>query len=104
MGIQAVILREVRSGEPVTSVLAELDLMARDHPAAYAEYIARQIPSMQSYLWNPPERIAELLTEFCGRPATTQRALWSIWERIPDQVRRDAQAQQLDDSEPKTLQ
>ena len=104
LGIQALILREVRSGEPVTSVIAELAEMARDHRAGYAECIARQIPEMQPYLENPPERIAELLTEVCGTPATSARALWSIWERIPEELRRDAQEHQREDAGPKTLQ
>ena len=52
MGIQALLLREVGSGEQVTNVIEELDLMARDHRAAYAEYIARHMPAMEPFLWN----------------------------------------------------
>lgn len=103
-GIQAVLLKEVRSGEPITSVISELALMARDNRAAYAEYIAREIPAMRPYLGHPPQRLAELLTEFCGKPATTARALWSIWERIPARMRRDAQQGYVDQAEPNALQ
>ncbi len=104
MGIQSLLLKEVRSGETITSVIAELEVMARDNPAAYAAYIAREIPVMQRYLGHPPERIAEQLTQFCGKPATTARALWSIWHRIPDQMRKDAQQGHPEQAEPNTLQ
>jgi hypothetical protein len=95
-GIQALLLKEVRSGERVASVISELALMARDDRVAYAEYIAREIPAMRPYLGHPPRQLSDLLTDFCGKPATTARALWSIWERIPTQVRRDAQHDRVD--------
>ena len=91
LGIRAFLLNEVRSGEPIAGVIAELELMARDNRVAYAEYIAREIPAMQPYLGHPPEQLAKVLSELCGKPATSARALWSIWNRIPAEMRAEAQ-------------
>ena len=91
LGIRVFLLNEVRSGEPIAGVIAELELMARDNRVAYAEYIAREIPAMQPYLGHPPEQLAKVLSELCGKPATSARALWSIWNRIPAEMRAEAQ-------------
>lgn len=91
MGIQALLLDEVRAGEPITSVIAALADLARRDPDAYAVWIARQVPVMERYLSNPPEQVAERLGAWYGKPARTERALWSIWSGIPEPVRLEAE-------------
>ena len=103
-GIQRLLLSEVRAGTGVTSAITELAAMARADRVAYAGHVASAIPSMERFLWNPPERVAELLIQFCGRPATTDRAIWAIWERIPEAERRSAQEGDTGASERTTLQ
>jgi len=91
MGIQALLLDEVRAGEPITSVVAALSDLARRDPDAYAVWIARQVPVMERHLSNPPEQVAASLGEWYGKPARTERALWSIWTSIPEPVRLEAE-------------
>jgi hypothetical protein len=75
---------EVRNGENITSLIAELELLAREHPSAYAGYIAHHVPEMSRLLHNSPEWIADYLITLCGKPARSARQLWAIWQRIPE--------------------
>lgn len=90
LALQAIMLDEVRRGENITDVIAELADLGRRDQVAYADYVARHLPSMEPYLWNPPEGVAELLVALYGRPARTARQLWNIWEAIPEALRADA--------------
>jgi hypothetical protein len=93
VGIQGLLLAEVRNGENITSLIAELELLAKEHPSAYAGYIAHHVPEMSRLLHNSPEWIADHLITFCGKPARSARQLWSIWLRIPESTRAAAEQQ-----------
>jgi len=90
-GIQGLLLTEVRNGENITSLIAALELLAKEHPSAYAGYIAHHVPEMSRLLHNSPEWIADYLITFCGQPARSARQLWAIWQRIPESTRAAAE-------------
>ena len=92
MGIQAVVLARVRAGAPVTTVIRELSVLAHTDPNEYAVLVAEQIPAMADSLDQPAELVADSLGSWYGPPARTERAIWAIWMRLPDQVRHRLEA------------
>jgi hypothetical protein len=91
VGIQALLIAEVRDGANIASLIAELELLAREHPVAYARYIAHHVPEMSRVLHNSPEWIADYLITFCGKPARSARQLWATWQCIPESTRAAAE-------------
>ena len=65
----------------------DLATLMEEDPVGYACHLARAIPGLGAHLTLPPEELAGLVRRLYGRLERTERTLWAIWGRTPNDSR-----------------
>ena len=86
-GLQTLLRSQVAEGTPITRAIQDLATLMEEDPLGYACQLARAIPGLEAHLTLPPERLAGLVSDLYGRLERTERTLWAIWGRTPNDSR-----------------
>ena len=86
-GLQTLLHSQVAEGTPITRAIQDLATLMEEDPLGYACQLARAIPGLGAHLMLPPERLAGLVSDLYGRLERTERTLWTIWGRTPNDSR-----------------